>query len=134
MLLDFELSVSKWDRRPAFDKIVSVGPTSVDVLVGTDDPIYRYVSGGTKPHPIRAKRARALHFRGVYRAKTTPGVIASQAGGASGPDVYAKSVMHPGTKPRHFEKQIAKKWRPKFKKLVQAALSEGARASGHALT
>jgi hypothetical protein len=43
-----------------------------------------YVNDGTRRHPIRAKNAKALRFR------------------VNGRVVYAKAVMHPGTKPRPF--------------------------------
>jgi hypothetical protein len=131
MLLDFLLTVSQWEHEPKFDKEVSVGPNSVDILVGTDDQIYRYVSEGTKAHPIRVKNAKALHFQAGYNAKTMPGVISSKAGGAFGDDVFALEVQHPGTEARKFEETIAKKWRPRFQKEMQAAMKDAARASGH---
>jgi hypothetical protein len=129
--LDFELTVSKWSRRPKFETLLQVGPASVEILVGTDNEIYRYVSEGTRPHVIVPKKAKALRFREGYNAKTIPGVIPSQAGGAFGGVVYSQGVFHPGTKAREFEKLIEKEWRPRFKKEMEQAMKAGARASGH---
>jgi len=133
VLLDFLLTVSQWSTQPKFEKLVQVGPESVEVLVGTDDFVYKLVSGGTRPHIIRVKRARALRFQAGYKAKTMPGVISSQSGGAFGPNVYALQVQHPGTEARKFEETIGKKWRPRFKREMEQALVEGGRASGHGI-
>lgn len=133
MLLDFLLTVSKWKRQPKFDKEVSVGPASVDILVGTDDEIYGYVSRGTRPHIIRPVRAKALRFQSGYKAKTTPGLISSQTGGPFGDEVFRLEVRHPGTEPRNFEKLIAKKWKTEFRKRMQSAMAQASRASGHGI-
>lgn len=53
-------------------------------VVNSRHPASLYVLGGTRPHPIRPIRARALRF-------TMGGRV-----------VYAKAVMHPGTKPNNF--------------------------------
>lgn len=62
------------------------------VLYGTV-PYLPYVIGGTGPHPIAARNAKALRWfenRG------------------HGPIAFAKSVQHPGTKPNNFpERAIA---------------------------
>jgi hypothetical protein len=133
MLLDFLLTVSKWKRQPKFAKEVSVGPNSVDILVGTDDEIYGYVSRGTRPHIIRPVRAKALRFQAGYKAKTTPGLISSHSGGAFGEEMFRPEVRHPGTEPRNFEKAIEKKWKPEFRKRMQAAMAQASRASGHGI-
>jgi len=140
---DFEATTKTWNHKPKFVKEVDVKTSPVQVLVGTDDEIYRYVDEGTKPHPIFAgiytgksnKKALAFQWggKGSYRAKTSPGVIGSKAGGPSGPFVAFPYVMHPGTKPRNFDITIQKKWEPKFKRLMEAAMSAGAKGSGHAI-
>jgi hypothetical protein len=53
-------------------------------VINSRHPASLYVLGGTRPHVIRPVRARALKFT---------------VGGAT---VYAKVVMHPGTKPNRF--------------------------------
>ena len=72
MLLDFHLTVSKWEHQPDFDTEVSVGPNSVDILAGTDNRIYGYVSGGTRDHFVPKTGRATMAFRPGYKAKTMP--------------------------------------------------------------
>ena len=138
---DFEATTKTWRHEVKFVQEVDVRASPVQVLVGTDDPIYRYVDEGTRPHPIFAgiytgkSKARALSFQwggpGSYRAKTQPRIIGSRQGGPSGPFVAVPYVMHPGTDPREFDKTIQAKWEPRFRRLMEGALSAGAKGSGH---
>ena len=140
---DFEATTKTWKHKPDFVKEVDTKASPVQVLVGTDDEIYRFVDEGTKPHPIFAgaytgksnKKALAFQWggKGSYRAKTKPGFIGSRAGGPTGPFVAFPYVQHPGTKPRHFDKIIQKKWTPRFKRLMERAMSAGAKGSGHSI-
>ncbi|MCP4540589.1 MAG: hypothetical protein GY832_25920 [Chloroflexi bacterium] len=129
---DFEKTTKSWKRKPPFEVLVESGPPAT-VLVATDDKIYDYVDRGTEAHVILPKKAKALRFQSGYKAKTTPGVIGSSAGGPFGATVFSKGVIHPGTKARGFSKEIAKKWQPKFKTRMQARMNQVAKASGHAL-
>ena len=52
------------------------------VMGGSEAPYAGYVEYGVRPHLIKAKRARALRFE------------------VKGEVVYARYVMHPGSKPR----------------------------------
>lgn len=61
------------------------GTLHVDVVA--DAPYAKFVEDGTRAHPIRATRAKALRFRG-----------------RDGRYVFRRSVRHPGTKPRYFLK------------------------------
>ena len=147
---DFEATTKTWDHKPQFVKEVDVKTSPVQVLVGTDDEIYRYVDEGTglygpkkRKYPIFAgiytgkSNKKALSFRwggkGSYRAKTRPGVIGSTSGGPSGPMVAFPYVEHPGIKPRNFDKTIQKKWEPRFKRLIEQAMSIGSKNSGHSI-
>jgi hypothetical protein len=137
---DFKATTKTWQHQPRFDKVYSVG-NAIEILVGTNDDIYRYVDEGTKPHPIFAgiytgksnKKALAFQWggKGSYRAKTKPGVIGSTGGGPTGPMVAFPYVQHPGTKPRKFSEIIKKKWEPRFKRRAEKLLKDFARASGH---
>ena len=53
-------------------------------VINVRHPAALYVTGGTRPHVIRPRRAQALRF-------TVGGRV-----------VYARVVMHPGTKPNDF--------------------------------
>ena len=134
ILLDFELTTATWDHKVKFERQVSVGPKSVDILVGTDDEIYGYVNNGTRPHVILPKTPHGvLAFPSKHKAKTQPGKETAGAGGSSGPTVFAKGVLHPGTKARKFDRTIAKKWKPRFQKRMEAAMSRAAKVSGHGM-
>ena len=147
---DFKTTTKTWKHKPKFVKEVDTKTSPVQVLVGTDDEIYRYVDEGTglwgpkhAKYPIFAgiytgkSNKKALSFQwggpGSYKAKTKPGVIGSSGGGPSGPMVAFPYVMHPGIEPRQFDQMIQKKWEPRFKRLMEQALSTGARGSGHSI-
>jgi len=144
MKMDFEATVKTWKNKPKFKVVIglkkAIGP---EVLVGTDDEIYGYVNDGTEEHDIWAgfytgkSTKKVLSFqwggKGSYRPKTTPRVIGSKAGGPTGPRVARPYVRHPGTKARHFDEEIEKKQRPRFKRRMEKAMSEAAKASGHSI-
>lgn len=62
-----------------------------------------WVEDGTQPHPIRARRKKALRF--VQNGAVT----------------FRKSVFHPGTKPRPFMKEAQEKATPLFDRLCNEA-------------
>lgn len=130
---DFDSTVKTWENKPKFDREFSSRPNQIRFFTGTSNEIYGYVSGGTKPHRIVPKRAKVLHFQGNYQAKTSPGSIPAGPGGASGPEVFSKGVMHPGTKPRNFDKQIAQKWKKSFKQRLVKTMKDVAKKSGHSI-
>lgn len=120
---DFERTTRSFEHEVTFsDEEDSDGGRTV----GTDDRIYGYLDDGTKPHEIRPRRKKALAFRGGgYRAKTSPGVLGSGSGGASGPVIVRrKPVQHPGTAPRNFAETIARKYDGVVQKIVQDGIDE----------
>lgn len=118
--VDFKVTTQTWDHKPDF----AIRQQSEQVIVSTDDEIYGYVSGGTKPHDIAPKNKRRLAFQTQYRAKTSPRQIASSSGGSSGPFVLAKKVRHPGTKARDFDQVIADKWQKELPRIMDRAIDE----------
>ena len=132
---DFAKTTDTWSKKPKFEVVVSLtGPGPV-VLVDTDDKIYGYVSKGTKgPYPIPKAGPGLLAFRPGYFPKTQPNVLGSRAGGAYGEKIIRNmQVMHPGIKPRNFDKMVQKLWDKKFKREMEATMREVAKASGHAI-
>jgi hypothetical protein len=123
---DFEKTVETWKNKPKF----RIDERSRSYTVATDDEVYHFVDKGTKPHPIDPVNASMLAFRGGYQAKTTPRVIASRSGGASGPVIYTSHVDHPGTKARNFSKLIHEKWQKKVAGYVRERLKQGIEAIG----
>lgn len=132
---DFERTTKTWKHKVKFT-IVKAIPTNlgrVEILVGSDDPIYRYVNEGTQAHVILPKNATRLRFPSTYTAKTVPGVIDARQGGPSGNDVFSKGVIHPGTKARNFDDAIAKNWQKRMKRRMEEAMRRAVQVSGHAL-
>lgn len=128
---DFEETTKTWTNKPEFQVVYAVRPNGPEVLVGTDNEIYRYVNEGTKPHPIFPVRAKALRFQAGYVAKTVPGQLFSRAGGSFGNVVFRPYVMHPGTEARNFDDIIQKAWKSKFKTRIEQAMREAAEATDH---
>jgi len=115
MKADYKKTTEKWQILIAFNtsrpEVVNGG---FSASVGTDNPIYGYVDLGTKPHIIRAKRAKYLRFRGGYSPRTQPNKLASGASSRSGSWVQKQVVHHPGNKPRNFSQIIQLKWQTEF--------------------
>lgn len=133
MLPEFKKTTATWDTPVEFEMLISTTAGSFEVLVGTDNDIYRYVNDGTRPHKIRPKNARVLAFPSMYKAKTAPKVIGSVPGGSSGPTVFANEVDHPGTEPRHFDKEIQKKSMPPYRRAMEAGMKRARQVSGNAI-
>jgi hypothetical protein len=126
---DFDKTVKTWTKVPDF--AVETAHVEGNDLIGrvtTDNEIYGYVNFGTEPHDIFPVNAKALKFASGYRAKTTPNVIGSKAGGASGSPVYAMGVHHPGTDARNFDKEIARRRQKTIQANVTAAVLKGTKA------
>lgn len=132
MKKDFEKTTRTWKHKVAFKDTSTESGDEATASVETKDEIYGYVDQGTKPHIIRPrKRKGLLSFKSKYKAKTTPHVINSHQGGASGKQVFARVVHHPGTDPRYFTRDIQAAWQPKFKKRIESAIARAAKKSGH---
>jgi len=133
---EFDKRVANWKHKPEFKarKFITTDALRLDVYPsGPNKEIYGYVTKGTRPHIITAKRAPALSFMwggpGSYQAKTTPG------GGYGGPGtvtggkrVAFKSVHHPGFKGRNFEALIRKENAAWFKQTMENAWRRAIRA------
>jgi hypothetical protein len=131
--LEFMLSTATWEHDVKFEKLTQVGPKSIEILVDTDDEIYRYVNEGTRPHRIEPKPGNVLAFPSVFRPKSQPGRQTSGAGFSGGPTRFSMGVNHPGTKARRFDKTIMKTFTPKFRRRMEQAMTNAAKASGHAM-
>ncbi len=134
---EFEKTTATWEKPVKFEQITSLRGPGPELLVFTDNEIYGYVNDGTRPHPIFPKKAKALRFqwggKGSYTPKTAPRVIGSKAGGSSGPIVHRPYVQHPGTEGRHFDEEIEKLMRPRFKRAMEKAMGDARKKSGHAI-
>ncbi len=118
-----------WKKKPDFKSRKFVRLTSVAVNVfpaGEHKMIWVWVSGGTKPHPISARRAPRLAFLwggpGSYKPKTKP------VGKFGGPGVVVGGTIHkpvevdhPGTTAREFEKVIRDDFKTEFSRIMNNA-------------
>ena len=120
--VDFDTTTRTFRKRPKF--LIKKPKFGVRDIY-TIDEIYSYVSGGTRAHPIRARRrgGRLAFFRSGFRAKTRVRYIGSNKGSrASSNFVRPESVQHPGTKAREFDIEIQKKWQKQLNKTLQRAI------------
>lgn len=80
----------------------------VAVSFESSAPYAKYVVGGTQPHIIRARRARALRWQ------------------SQGSTLFAASVNHPGTKPNPFPRRALEPLLPviqkRFAEIVKSSL------------
>lgn len=136
---EFEKTTETWETDVKFESIVGLRrrPPGPELLVFTDNEIYGYVNDGTEPHFIFPKKKKALSFqwggKGSYTPKTVPRHIGSKMGGPQGHMQSFAWVEHPGTKGRHFDEEIEKLMRPRFKRAMEKAMSDARKKSGHAI-
>lgn len=128
---DFRKTVATWSTSVDFAGRKYMLPDELRLIVyptGAGAEIWRYVNEGTRPHLIKPrKKGYPLRFKGGFRPKTKPGRIASGAGGASGQDVRAAVVHHPGSEGRHFERPIARLHEGVFRRLAENGLRRALR-------
>ena len=118
--VDFETTTATWQHTVNF----TVDAPSADRrVVGTDDDIYHFVSGGTKAHPIVAHGKALVFFGEGFRPKTRPHYIGSNKGSMGNGVVFRKRIpRHPGNKPREFDEAIAEKWKTQLAVIMQRAV------------
>lgn len=119
-LVDFKVTTQTWNHQPEFEK---QSPDAGTRVVGTDDEIYGFVSGGTKPHVIVGKPGKRLAFGAAgFRPKTRVGAIRSNKGAKGSPIIVRPKVNHPGTEARKFDEAIAEKWQKQLPIVMQRAV------------
>jgi len=145
MRRDFWKTTEHWEHEVNFELTISLTGPGPFVIVETDDEIYTWVvrgtgeRGGGSAYEIWAgaytgkSDKKVLAFSSGFVAKTKPGFIGSNPGFVGKRDTFTPMVNHPGTEPRHFTKAIKDKWKSRFKRDMEAAMREAARASGHAV-
>jgi hypothetical protein len=121
---DYELTTKGWRRDVEFT-IKEAG--EFDLIISTDDDVWKWTDEGTKPHIIEAKPGKVLRFGAGGKAKTTPSVLVSGPGSKGGVVVFRPRVRHPGTRARGFSKIIAKRWRKGVAPFVRDAIEEAMR-------
>jgi len=136
---EYEKITDPWSHKVEFEilRVISKGLESVEVGVLTNDKIFDYLDRGTKGGykiPKTVTPGKRLAFQTEYSARTAPNSIGSHGTGqSSGKWTRPQQVTHPGIEARNFSKIIAKNMLPRFKKRMEKAMKEVARASGHAI-
>jgi hypothetical protein len=128
--VDFEVTTATWEHQVDFKIDHAAG--SVEWKIYTKNAIYGYVSEGTKPHTIRPRGAKRLHFfRTGFRPKTRVEWIGSNKGRAANKDeTFAKAVQHPGTQARKYPATIKKKWDKEWGRQLARAIRAAAANGG----
>lgn len=85
------------------------------VLIYSDIPYFVYVVGGTKPHVIKAKKAKALGP--ISMSASYLGVSKSGYG-------FFRQVQHPGTKPNDYPSRAFKSSESKISMRINRFYSE----------
>ena len=119
--VDFNVTTGTWDDRPEFEITT---PQKGVRLIKTTHKIYFFISGGTKPHIIRPRNAKALSFNATgFRPKSRVGYIGSNKGHQADKDPRRVLVVHhPGTKAREYPQAIKEKWDKELPKIFQRAI------------
>lgn len=124
VLTDFERTVETWTKQPDFTiERAALQAGDMVALVWTDNEVYGYVNFGTRPHDIFPRNAKRLHFLSGYTPKTSKSLVGSNGGGATGNDVFAAGVHHPGSEARAFDQAIVIKRQGDFATSVGAQLA-----------
>lgn len=128
---DFQKTINSWTTQVVFlVKTAVITGDRMEGSVSTTSPVYKYVALGTRPHEIKPKKAKFLHFQSGYKPKTRVNTIGSGSGGPFGEDVFSRGVQHPGTEARNFHIEIAKRRQRNLENYVTAALLRAIKAAG----
>jgi len=123
---DLARSTATWNHNVDFNVSITRSGRTMRTRIGTDDEIFGYVDRGTRPHIITPRRpGYPLRFMSGYKAKTIPGKIWSQPGGAFGNIVRAMVVHHPGFPGRHILRTVMQKHEPALIKNIRLAIGAG---------
>ena len=123
----FQSFTRTWKRRPTFRNVGFKRPTEQGRVVFASNEILFYVTRGTRPHIIRARRAPMLVFQTGHIAATAPRKLISRSARKFGPIRKTKEVKHPGTEARDEDKEIVKREQARFTKNMQQAMTDGAK-------
>lgn len=132
---DFLRTVQTWENKPEFRTTARIGifNEQMEVMVDTDDMVYRFLNNGTPAHWIEAVQAEKLRFHEDYIPKTYTWLIEALPGGEFGDNVYADAVWHPGVEAREFDQQIKDKWNDELVRRLAQRFGKAVHVSGHAI-
>jgi hypothetical protein len=141
LVKSFERTTTNWQgEKPVFSPIIKGSPKSREMVlqirvVGPEKgrKKWKWLNEGTSPHVIKPKGPYPLRFRTGYQAGSKPKQLFTIRGSASGDEVRAMEVHHPGFPAREWSDLIIKEHQDPFRRWMDAAMGHAARASGHAM-
>jgi hypothetical protein len=108
----------------SFEIVSDLNPSGPEILVGTEDKIYKFVDEGTS--------IRYATMTPDFEPKTVKRVIGSGRG--RGGLMYVDTRRpRPGIEAREFSKTIEEKHQPRFKRQMEKAMRQARKVSGHAI-
>lgn len=125
----FRQTVNGWQKPPYFSARRIDTSQQLGIFVHPSGPYadkYAMINEGARPHIIRPRRARMLHFQVGYRAGTRPRSLNSRAYSRFGEFVRTGIVHHPGFEAREFTATIAERYEPRFVEEMNDAIARGA--------
>ncbi len=108
---EFEKTVRTWNHKPDF----KIRKWKDRLVISTDDPIYGYVTHGTK--------VRRAVMSKDFKSKTKPNWISSRKG-KGGVVFISKKIKLPGIEARNFDKILAERCKARFQKRLRKKLQE----------
>jgi len=120
--VDFKVTTFTWKNKPDFT--ISTKPG--ERLIYTTNLIYKFITRGTRRHPIAARNVKCLRFfRTGFKPKSRVRYIGANKGAAASKNLtLVRIVQHPGTVARDFDKAIAEKWQKQLPKIMQQELNK----------
>lgn len=138
LVKDLQRTTAHWTgEKPVFKPLIRVWMDREMVLeirlAGPEKGVNKWIwiNEGTKPHVIRPRRARHLHFQTGYTAGSKPGSTFTMRASTGGDWRAALEVNHPGTQAREWSRLIEANHQRPFERWMGAAMAKAARASGH---
>lgn len=131
------IAVREWEHKPRFAGRIDVNRDFIEVKVdvaGNAKLIFFYVDKGTglygpkkSAYEIKPKQPGGmLKFQTGYSARSAPGAKIGQGTGEHfGEWISKKSVLHPGIRPRNFEKVAIEELTPDFYDRISDAIAAG---------
>lgn len=101
LIRELKSETSKWKKPAEYEAV----ETDDGATIVTDDDRVTWIDEGTAPHSITPKRHRFLKFRPGDHVRNE---IARRQASVASQDVavYAKTIHHPGIKPRNFIEKV----------------------------
>lgn len=113
MRRDYQRCTKTWEHEVKFEQITTSRGPDLVVIIGTDDPIFRYVNAGT--------RVRRALMSPDFEAKTRPGSLDSRPG-QGGVVFISRTLELPGIEARDFTGQITRQHTGPYKRRIEQAM------------